>query len=96
MTEQYHTTRDFRRSEVPTSYVMKVSQNGQVSIPADTRSRWHSDRVVIVDLGDRIVIRPLPDDPVGSLRGKYRGIGPDSDESRKVERRAAAARELRE
>lgn len=76
-----------------TSYVMKVSQNGQVSIPADTRSRWHSDRVVIVDLGDRIVIRPLPDDPVGSLRGKYRDTGPDSDTTRQVEREAAAARE---
>ena len=77
-----------------TSYVMKVSQNGQVSIPADTRSRWHSNRVVIVDLGDRIVIRPLPDDPVGSLRGKYSGVGPDSDKSRQIERKAAAAREL--
>jgi len=73
---------------------MKVSQNGQVSIPADTRSRWDSSRVVIVDLGDRIVIRPLPDDPVGSLRGKYSGIGPDSDKSRQIERKAAASREM--
>lgn len=72
---------------------MKVSRNGQVSIPAGTRSRWLTDRVVIVDLGDRIVIRPMPDDPVVSLQGKYRGIGPDSDESRQLERRAEAARE---
>lgn len=82
-----------QRCDVSTSYVMKVSRNGQVSIPADTRSRWGSERVVIVDLGDRIVVRPLPDDPVGALRGKYRGIGPDSDKSRQIERKAAVARE---
>jgi bifunctional DNA-binding transcriptional regulator/antitoxin component of YhaV-PrlF toxin-antitoxin module len=78
-----------------TSYVMKVSRNGQVSIPADTRSRWRSERVVMVDLGDRIVVRPLPDDPVGSLRGKYAGVGSDSDESRRLERVAGADRERR-
>lgn len=75
------------------SYVMRVSRNGQVSIPAATRSRWGSERVVIVDLGDRIVVRPLPPDPVDSLRGKYRAVGPDSDTSRQLERRAAVTRE---
>ena len=63
---------------MPTSYVMKVSSNGQVSIPAEARSRWMADRVVVVDLGDRIVMRPMPDDPVGSLVGKYRGRRPTS------------------
>ena len=59
-----------------TTYVMKVSSNGQVSIPAEARARWLADQVVVVDLGDRVVLRPLPDDPVASLRGKYRGRGP--------------------
>ncbi len=58
-----------------TTYVMKVSSNGQVSIPAETRARWLADQVVVVDLGDRVVLRPLPHDPVASLRGKYRGRG---------------------
>ena len=58
-----------------TSYVMKVARNGQVSIPAETRARWTADRVAIVDLGDRVVLRPLPTDPVGDIRGKYRGRG---------------------
>lgn len=57
------------------SYVMKVSSNGQVSIPSAARSRWNVDRVVVVDLGDRVVIRPLPADRVGSLTGTYRGRG---------------------
>lgn len=76
-----------------TSYVMKVSRNGQVSIPAETRSRWGSERVVIVDLGDRIVVRPLPDDRIGSVRGKYAGVGPDADEARRLARAAGARRE---
>ena len=77
------------------SYVMKVSSNGQVSIPADTRARWMTDRVVVVDLGDRIVVRPLPTDPVSELRGKYRGRGPSSAQARKEARDDEAAAERR-
>ena len=43
-----------------TNYVMKVSSNGQVSIPAEARARRKTDQVVVVDLGDRVVLRPLP------------------------------------
>lgn len=77
-----------------TSYVMKVSANGQVSIPAEARSRWHADRVVVVDLGDRVVLRPLPADPVGALEGAYRGKGPSTRRARQRSRTedAAAAR----
>lgn len=77
------------------SYVMKVSSNGQVSIPAETRSRWMTDRVVVVDLGDRIVMRPMPDDPVGALVGKYRGRGPTTAAARTAERAEAARIERR-
>jgi AbrB family looped-hinge helix DNA binding protein len=69
-----------------TNYVMKVSSNGQVSIPAEARARWNADRVVVVDLGDRVVIRPLPAEPVGELRGKYRRRGPSSDQARRQSR----------
>lgn len=65
---------------------MKVSSNGQVSIPAETRARWQTERVIVVDLGDRIVMRPYPEDPVGSLVGKYAGRGPSTDEARRKER----------
>ena len=78
-----------------TSYVMKVSANGQVSIPAEARSRWHAERVVVVDLGDRVVVRPMPQDPVGELRGKYRGREPSTDRARKRERSDDAAIERR-
>jgi bifunctional DNA-binding transcriptional regulator/antitoxin component of YhaV-PrlF toxin-antitoxin module len=78
-----------------TSYVMKISRNGQVSIPADARTRWGTDLVVVVDLGDRVVMRPLPEDPIGSLRGKYRGQGPDTAAMRQQQREADAADETR-
>lgn len=73
-----------------TSYVMKVSTNGQVSIPAEARARWNVERVVVVDLGDRVVLRPLPDDPIGDLVGKYRH-GPTTNEARRRARAEDAA-----
>lgn len=77
-----------------TSYVMKVSRNGQVSIPAEARARWHVDRVVVVDLGDRVVLRPLPDDAVRDLVGKYRR-GPSTDVARRRARAGEAATDAR-
>lgn len=78
-----------------TSYVMKVSSNGQVSIPAEARSRWMVDRVVVVDLGDRVVMRPMPDDAVEALIGKYRGRGPSSTAARATARADATRAESR-
>lgn len=69
-----------------TRYVMKVSSNGQVSIPAEARARWRSGRMLVVDMGDRLVMRPVPDDPVGALTGKYRA-GPTTDEARRRARK---------
>jgi len=77
------------------SYVMTVSRNGQVSIPADTRTRWNTRRVVVVDLGDRVVMRPLPDDAVADLVGKYAGRGPSSDAARRRSHQDESARASR-
>lgn len=76
-------------------YVMKVSRNGQVSIPAEVRARWDVDRVVVVDLGDHVVIGPAHDDPVAALRGKYAGRGPTVDEMRRQYREEEALAEER-
>jgi hypothetical protein len=51
------------------------------------------DQVVVVDLGDRVVLRPLPADPIGELRGKYRGRGPTASRAREQARLDDAARE---
>src|SRR4051794_22805092 len=68
------------------SYVMKVSANGQVSIPAEARARWAASRVVVAALGAQVVVRPLPADPIGALIGKYRDRGPSSDAARQLAR----------
>jgi AbrB family looped-hinge helix DNA binding protein len=77
------------------SYVMKVSRNGQVSIPAEARARWGAERVVVVDLGDRVVLRPVTPGGIDELVGKYADTGPSTDALRAAERRDEARREGR-
>lgn len=74
-------------------YVMKVSSNGQVSIPAATRVRWRAARVVVVDMGDYLIMRPVSDDPVTQLSGKYARRGPTSDQMRRRARAEEAEHE---
>lgn len=71
---------------MPLGYVMKVSANGQVSIPAEVRARWNAERVAIADMGDYIVIGPMSEDPLNELVGKYPGRGPSTDEMRRMDR----------
>lgn len=77
------------------SRVMTVSRNGQVSIPAEARARWKARQVVVVDLGDRVVMRPVSGQPTETLEGKYGGRGPASDQVRRSARREEAARTAR-
>jgi len=72
-----------------------ISSGGQVSIPADVRRRWGASRVVILDHGTSIELRPIPDDPIGSLRGSMAGPGPTTDDIRQMERENDAAIEAR-
>jgi bifunctional DNA-binding transcriptional regulator/antitoxin component of YhaV-PrlF toxin-antitoxin module len=69
---------------------MTISSNGQVSIPAATRTRWGTRKVLVVDLGDRVVMRPAADtdDGVVQVQGKYADRGPDSTTARRAARRA--------
>lgn len=76
-----------------TGHVMTISRNGQVSIPAETRSRWKTRHVVVVDLGDHVVMRPLVDDPEAELEGKYRGRGPSTELTRRQARTSDVERE---
>jgi AbrB family looped-hinge helix DNA binding protein len=74
-------------------HVMTVSRNGQVSIPAETRARWNTRQVVVVDLGDRVVMRPISEHPVAALKGKYADRGPSADAARAQARRPNRGRE---
>ncbi len=75
--------------------VAPVTRGGQVSIPADVRHRWRTNRVVIYDHGASLELRPLPDDPIAAVRGSMAGTGLSTDEVRALEREDDAARESR-
>jgi AbrB family looped-hinge helix DNA binding protein len=62
--------------------IATISRGGQVSIPAEIRHRWGVRRVVLVERGDTLEIRPLPDDPIAAAMGSLAGPGPTTDELR--------------
>ena len=49
----------------------RITGAGQVSIPAEVRHRWGTSTVAIEDEGDRIVLRPVPDDPIAAFLGIF-------------------------
>ncbi len=73
----------------------KVTTSGQVSLPAVVRRRWRTAQVVIEDEGDRVVVRPLPDDPIAAACGSLKRRGLASEAIRARERGIEAARERR-
>jgi bifunctional DNA-binding transcriptional regulator/antitoxin component of YhaV-PrlF toxin-antitoxin module len=75
--------------------ITKISQGGQVQVPAAVRRRWGTRNVLLDDLGDSIEIRPLPDDPIGAALGSLAGPGPTSDEARRQWREEEAEAEAR-
>jgi bifunctional DNA-binding transcriptional regulator/antitoxin component of YhaV-PrlF toxin-antitoxin module len=48
-----------------------ISRGGQVSVPAAVRKRWGTRTVLAEDQGDKLVLRPAPDDPIASVRGIF-------------------------
>ncbi|MFC5379222.1 AbrB/MazE/SpoVT family DNA-binding domain-containing protein [Aquipuribacter nitratireducens] len=76
---------------------MKVSRNGQVSLPADVRRRWATSHVLVLDLGDTLVMRPVTGDPVedvDAVIGRYR-TPVTSDELQALSREEEARIETR-
>jgi hypothetical protein len=57
-----------------------------MSVPAAVRHRWKTRQVSIVDLGDKIIVSPLADDPIAALRGAFAGRGRSSEELRRMAR----------
>ena len=59
-----------------------ISKGGQVSIPAEVRRRWRTQRLLVEDRGDALVLRPIPDDPIAAAIGSLARPGPRGDELR--------------
>lgn len=80
------------------SYLMKVTGGGQISVPARVRKRWRTDRVLIDDEGDRLTIRPAPNDPIAAVRGIFKEEfkdGPSVDELKRMSQEEEAEIERR-
>ncbi|MGH3503835.1 MAG: AbrB/MazE/SpoVT family DNA-binding domain-containing protein [Nocardioidaceae bacterium] len=73
----------------------RVTRNGQVSLPAELRHRWATGTVLVIDRGDYAIVRPIPADPLATLRGAHAGPGPTTEQARAAERGAEADREQR-
>lgn len=50
---------------------LKITNGGQVSVPAAVRRRWGTNTVMAEDHGDHLVLRPVPDDPVAAAHGVF-------------------------
>jgi bifunctional DNA-binding transcriptional regulator/antitoxin component of YhaV-PrlF toxin-antitoxin module len=50
---------------------LAISSGGQVSVPAAVRKRWGTRAVLAEDRGDRLILRPAPDDPIAAVRGIF-------------------------
>lgn len=74
---------------------LKVTAGGQISLPAELRRRWRVERVRLIDHGDHVEIRPLPDDSIGRLRGRYADLGTTTDALRAAGRAEDAEAEAR-
>lgn len=59
-----------------------ISRGGQISIPAEIRHRWGATRVILVDHGTSLELRPLPADPIAALIGSMNNPGLTTDEIR--------------
>jgi hypothetical protein len=74
----------------------RISKGGQLSIPAPIRHRWATDRVLLEDRGNALVVRPIPADPLAAARGSMRVPGgPTVDELREQWRAQEAEIEAR-
>lgn len=70
-----------------------ISKGGQISIPATIRRRWAATEVLVEDLGDAVVLRPMPADPIAAARGALGPAQVSLDVARAEERAADAIRE---
>jgi AbrB family looped-hinge helix DNA binding protein len=74
---------------------VRISKGGQISLPAEIRRRWATDSLVVEDLGDRVILRPIPFDPMGAAVGSFPSKKMTSSRARERLRREEQAAEMR-
>jgi bifunctional DNA-binding transcriptional regulator/antitoxin component of YhaV-PrlF toxin-antitoxin module len=66
--------------------IHRVTGGGQISLPADVRRRWRVDRVLVVDRGDHVIVRPAPENTIAALRGIWKDRRISTKELREIAR----------
>ena len=74
---------------------IRLSRGGQFSLPAEIRRRWATDSLVVEDLGDRVVLTPIPQDPVAAVVGAFPSKKGSAAQARNRVRREEQAAERR-
>ena len=69
---------------------LRISKGGQLSLPAEIRRRWGASDLIVEDLGDTVVLRPMPADPIAAARGALGPARRSVDDVREEERRREA------
>jgi hypothetical protein len=75
--------------------IYKITESGQLSLPAHVRRRWATSLVQLDDLGDHVVIRPVPEDPIRAARGALKHSAVSTDQLRKRARADETGAEAR-
>lgn len=55
--------------------IVTLTRGGQVSIPAEYRRNWTSTRVMVEATERGLLLRPIPEDPIGAAMGSLAGKG---------------------
>jgi bifunctional DNA-binding transcriptional regulator/antitoxin component of YhaV-PrlF toxin-antitoxin module len=66
---------------VLTMKIMTLTRGGQVSIPAAFRRGWTTNRVMVRETPEGLLLRPVPDDPLSAAIGSLADIEITSEES---------------
>lgn len=74
---------------------MRITDSGQVSVPAAVRRRWATRTVRITDAGDHLVVEPEPENPFEAVRGTLTGLAASAEEMRRRSREDEIAAESR-
>jgi bifunctional DNA-binding transcriptional regulator/antitoxin component of YhaV-PrlF toxin-antitoxin module len=75
--------------------ITRISQGGQVQIPAEVRRRWGTRTVLVDDAGSYVRISPVPDDPIAAAAGSLAGSGASASDLARIWRDEEAAAEAR-
>jgi len=66
---------------------VRVSAEGELSMPAAVRLRWGTRFLVAEDHGDHLILRPDPEDPITLAWGAFKdSSGPSPEEMKQMER----------